>query len=65
MYKPSQHTAHRYNYICPHCGSCLDPGEHCDCEQRAAKQKDLYERTDSDGSNKTRIYQQIRHPYSR
>lgn len=23
-----------YNYICERCGCYLDPGEHCDCQER-------------------------------
>jgi hypothetical protein len=26
-------------YTCPYCGATLDPGEHCDCRDKAAKAK--------------------------
>ncbi len=28
-----------YGYICPHCGSWLDPGERCDCTDRKHREK--------------------------
>ena len=24
---------YRRHYVCPKCGSYLDPGEHCDCDK--------------------------------
>lgn len=28
-----------YYRTCPHCGSNLDPGEKCDCQEREGSQK--------------------------
>ncbi len=28
-----------YYRICPHCGGSLDPGEKCDCEEQARKER--------------------------
>lgn len=33
-----------YNYICEKCGSYLDPGEKCDCEQQSRKKTELMEK---------------------
>ncbi|CUN35502.1 MULTISPECIES: hypothetical protein [Coprococcus] len=27
-----------YYNECPQCGACLDPGEHCDCEEERQRQ---------------------------
>ena len=28
-----------YGYICPQCGSWLDPGERCDCSDRKKRER--------------------------
>lgn len=41
-----------YKYQCPICGANLDPGEHCDCEDKSAELLKKFEDilfTDKDG----------------
>ena len=37
-----------YYIICPHCGSHLDPGERCDCEEK--EQQETADETKEDKS---------------
>ena len=37
MYYSGKHQ--RRNYTCSICGATLDPGERCDCQQRASQNK--------------------------
>lgn len=34
-----------YYNICPNCGSNLDPGERCDCEDELKKQQEFFSKT--------------------
>ena len=33
-----------YYNVCPKCGATLDPGEHCDCESKAKKEREHFEK---------------------
>lgn len=35
--KGGEHMKHTYYRTCPMCGSNLDPGEQCDCEQKGSE----------------------------
>lgn len=41
-----------YGYICHRCGSHLDPGERCDCDQ---KHKNMYQRNRENYESEERL----------
>ena len=43
--KDGERTLKSYYRTCPLCGSNLDPGEHCDCEQEGRGIKDAIDRS--------------------
>lgn len=39
---------HTYYVTCPYCGSNLDPGERCDCEESEVKENDTSGKSERD-----------------